>query len=364
MGLAYTTPTAMTRNESDTTEGRHVRRRAFMGIAAKITMGATLAPSDLSILTTPAAAGPVPDRIGSSDVQRVEAMTDALGRQDRAFGGGACREAIVGYLNWATGLRHATMTDQVRRELNVALANLEELAGWTSYDMLLFDSAEHFYLRALHSARLADYPFMAAKALARLGQVFVEDGQYGDAMRTLQLATIPAREAGSVRMTAYLHLRDAVVYGCCGNAKAVNRAIGHAQDDYANADNNQPYRQTRFIIDCTFHAGISIAYSHLAEHDPAHAARGIDAGMTGARLTNPGETRAFLAHQIPLALNAYRGSNTELANDATAKIATALPQISSRRLVARLRPLAAEAATHDSTAADLAEHLNALSAHG
>ena len=41
------------------------------------------------------AAGPTPEHIGIGDVQRVEAMTDALARQDLAFGGGACREAIV-----------------------------------------------------------------------------------------------------------------------------------------------------------------------------------------------------------------------------------------------------------------------------
>src|SRR5215217_9427220 len=52
----------------------------------------------------------------------------------------------------------------------------------TSYDLLLLDSAEHFFLRALHSAQLADYPFMAAKALARLAETYIEDGQYGDAM--------------------------------------------------------------------------------------------------------------------------------------------------------------------------------------
>ncbi|MGH8572320.1 MAG: transcriptional regulator, partial [Gammaproteobacteria bacterium] len=124
MGLAYTNPVPAIRDGTTDTEGRHVRRRAFMGIAAKITMGSALGATDLAILATPAAAGPVPDHIGIGDVQRIEAMTDALARQDLAFGGGACREAIAGYLNWATGLRHASMTDQVRRELNAALAHL------------------------------------------------------------------------------------------------------------------------------------------------------------------------------------------------------------------------------------------------
>jgi predicted XRE-type DNA-binding protein len=358
MGLAYLAPVALIRDGADATEGRHMRRRAFMGVAAKITMGATLAASDLAILTTPAAAGPTPDHIGLGDVQRVEEMTAALDKQDLAFGGGACREAIVGYLNWATGLRQATMTDDVRRALNTALAHLEELSGWTSYDMLLLDSAEHFYLRALHSARLADYPFMAAKALARLGELYVEDGQYGDAARVFQLATIPAREAVSTRMTAFLHVNDALIHARRGDAKAVGGAIGRAQDDYANADPSQPRRQTRYFIDATLHHRTSTAYSELAEHDPTYAIHAVEASTTAVRLIPDGETRSLLSHLIPLALNSYRAGDTDLANDRTSQILAALPQISSRRLTARLRPLAIEAATHDSTATDLAHQID------
>lgn len=89
----------------DVTEDTDVQRRDFMGIAAKITMGATLVATDLAILATPAAAGPVPARIGGSDVRKVEEMIAALSEQDMALGGGSCREAIVGYLNWAVELR-------------------------------------------------------------------------------------------------------------------------------------------------------------------------------------------------------------------------------------------------------------------
>jgi len=291
MGLAYTAPVAVIRDGADTPEGRHMRRRAFMGIAAKITMGASLAAGDIALLATPAAAGPIPAQVGLSDVQRIEDMTAALDRQDLAFGGGACREAIVGYLNWATQLRHATMTDDVRRALNIALAHLEDLAGWVSYDMLLLDSAEHFFLRALHSARLADYPFMAAKALARLGETYAEDGQYGDAMRLFQLATIPAREASSARMTAFLHVNEAAIHARRGDTKAVTTAIARAQDDYANADHSLPPRQTRFLIDSTLHQRISLAHSALAERDSSHAAHAVNAATTAVGLTPTGETR-------------------------------------------------------------------------
>lgn len=363
MGLAYHAPVAAIRDgANEPTESRHVRRRSFMGVAAKITMGATLASADLAILATPAAAGPTPTHIGLGDVARIEDMTTALDRQDLAFGGGSCREAIVGYLNWATQLRNATMTDETRRALNTALAHLEELAGWTSYDLLLLDSAEHFYLRALHSARLADYPFMAAKSLARLGKIYLDDGQYGDALRMFSLATVPAREASSSRMTAYLHLHDALVHARQGNTKAVQGSIRQAQADYADAGQNQPPRMTRFLDDCTLHQHIALAYTDLAEHDPTFGPAAIEAATTAVQQTNQTETRSGLLHRTPLALNSYRCGDIDIANHTTSQILTALPDVSSRRLTTRLRALTIEAATHDSTATDLAHQLNLLTA--
>lgn len=67
--------------------------------------------------------------------------------------------------------------------------------------------------------------------------------------------------------------------------------------------------------------------------------------------------RPVISHS---SLNAYRSGETELANETTSQILAALSQVSSRRLLGRLQPLAAEAAaTRDSTATDLTHQLEA-----
>jgi len=202
---------------------------------------------------------------------------------------------------------------------------------------------------------------MAAKALARLAETYIEDGQYGDAMRVIQLAAIPADEAGLTRMAAFLNLLEAAIHGNRDNSRAVELAIGHAQDHYANADNSLPFRMTRFLIDETLHKRIALAYSHLAEHDASYAARAADVAATAARSCPDSEPCTLLLAQVPLALNDYRSGNIDVANETTEAILTALPEVSSRRLTARLGPLAAEAATHGSTATDLAHQLTMLS---
>ena len=296
------------------------------------------------------------------DVQRLHEMTTALDAQDRAFGGGACRDAIVGYLNWATKLRNATMTDDTRRGLDTALTELEILAGWTSFDMRLHDSAEHFCRRAAHSAQLAEEPLLAARALTQIGWIYSKDGHYGDAMRAYQLAIMAVTEVGSPRAVAYVTLSEAEVHARRGNVRATEDAMSRAHFEFARADERGTERHTLMLSDeaqlRNFGVGI---YSDLAAHDPSLAPRAIEeASMAAALSESTGRTRGVLQARVALALNHYRCGDTTTANDQAAHVLTALPQVSSRRVLASLRPLAIAAAAHrtDSTATDLAQRIS------
>jgi len=132
-----------------TLEDQAMKRREAVALAAKISVGAGLTAADLTILDAPVTASPVPARIGAPDVVRVKAMTRSLMAQDKAFGGGSCRDAVLGQLNWALQLRAASSSDDVRRSLEAALARLESLADWTSRDLCLPRSAQRRHLRSL-----------------------------------------------------------------------------------------------------------------------------------------------------------------------------------------------------------------------
>ena len=362
MGLAYTTVLGLD-TDAATTEDRDVKRRDFMGIAAKITMGATLATTDLAILAAPATAGPVPDHIGPTDIRQVEEMTTALNQQDMALGGGSCREAIVGYLNWAVELRKSTMTDDVRRELDRALADLENLAGWTSYDMLLHNSAQRFYLRSVYSAKQANDPARVAWGLSKLGMVHWQAGHYGDAMHMIRLATGPAEEAGSMRLAASIWQKEAMVFARIGNLRETAFALNRAIDDYSRAEPDPPAWLALTLNEAELHGTTATAYTDLANSDPALADRAIESAKAALRFRADEShyRRALIVECTKLALNAYRSGETDLANQTTSQVIDALPQVSSRRLANRLQPLAIEAATHDSTATDLAHQLSSLS---
>lgn len=191
MGLAHTTAGDQTDGDTTTVDSQ-ARRRDHLGLLAKITMGASLGAAELVTLAGPATTAPVPRQLDAGHVHRVEALTLALQAQHRAVGGEPCREAVVGGLNWATGLRRCTMTDTVRRALDRALADLEQLAGWASHDLRLSGAAEHYYVRSVYSAKLADEPVLLVNALNRLGWLYFRDGHRGDAARVYRLAALAA----------------------------------------------------------------------------------------------------------------------------------------------------------------------------
>src|ERR1700716_205046 len=87
----------------------------------------------------------VPSNIRLSDVKDVEAATRAMRALDYQFGGGACRDEVVAQLSWSLRLLGASSNDVVRLRLFRALADLENLAGWTTFDVGLLNSSRSYF---------------------------------------------------------------------------------------------------------------------------------------------------------------------------------------------------------------------------
>lgn len=218
-----------------TVEDQEMKRREAIALAAKIAVGAGLTSADRAIVDTPVTATPVPARIGAPDVARVTAMTRSLMAQDKARGGGCCRDAVLGYLNWAQQLRGANASGDVRRALEAALARLESLAGWTSNDLCLSRSAQRCYLRSLASARRADEPVLAAHALGNLGGLYQQAGHFAEALSLFRMGALPVQDAAAPGMLAGLALSEAHAQAGLGSVDEVARALRRAEEHYERA---------------------------------------------------------------------------------------------------------------------------------
>jgi hypothetical protein len=346
-----------------TVEDQDMKRREAIALAAKISVGAGLTAADRAILDAPVTASPVPTRIGAPDVIRVEAMTRNLMAQDKAFGGGSCRDAVLGYLNWAQQLREANASDEVRRTLDAALAQLESLAGWTSRDLCLPLSAQRYYLRSLESAQRAEEPVHAAHALQSLGGLYLEAGHFQEALQLFRLGALPAQEAVSSGMLTDLARSEACAHASLGSVDEVQRGLRRAEEHYARAQ-EAPAEWFLSAVVLPDHselpAGRANAYSRLASHDQRFAETAVTEMTEALRLRDPARTRAILSSRITLATNQYRCGETDLANTTTEQVLSSISQVSSRRTARDLITLGTEIHqyTTNSTALDLAHRIS------
>ncbi|MGH3937650.1 MAG: helix-turn-helix domain-containing protein [Pseudonocardiaceae bacterium] len=345
-----------------TAEDQAMRRREAIGLAARITVGASLSLADRAVLDTPPGASPVPARIGRSDVARIAAMTRALMAQDKAMGGGSCRDAVLGHLRWALQLRNATASDPVRAALNAELARLQNLAGWTSADLCLPLSAQRCYLRSLESARLAGEPLLAAHALGNLGDLYLQAEHFREALQIFQFGPIPAQDASSPGMLAGLALDEAWAYAGLGNVDEMHRALRHAGEHYDRAQQSPDEWVSTAVLpdDSDLPAGRANAYSQLASHHPRFAENAVIEMTEALTLRDPTRARALLWGRITLATNQYRYGETGLANTTTELVLASVSQISSRRTIRDLTDMGAAIRRHttDSTALDLAHRIH------
>ena len=347
---------------SRTAEDPAMRRREAIGLAAKLAVGSGLTTEERAVLDAPVGASPVPSRIGTSDVARVEATTRALMAQDKAMGGGSCRDAVLGHLRWAQQLLDATATDSVRAALHAALARLQSLAGWTSEDLCLPLSAQRCYLRALESARLAGEPLLAAHALGCLGGLYLQAGHFREALTLFRLGPIPAHEAASPGMLAGLARSAAQAYAGLGDIDETQRALHQAEEHYARAQLvSDEWVSTAVLPDRSeLPAGRASAYSRLADHHPRFAECAVAEMTKALALRDPTRARAMLWGRITLATNYYRCAETDLANTITEQVLASMSQVSSQRTIRDLATLGAVIRRRitNSTALDLAHRIS------
>jgi tetratricopeptide (TPR) repeat protein len=99
-------------------------------------------------------------RIGAAEVGAVVEMTAALTAADERLGGGHARTAVVEYLatDVAAYLRGSYASEQTRKAMFGAAAQLAYLAGWKAHDLGLAGLAQKYYLHSYQLASESD-PF-------------------------------------------------------------------------------------------------------------------------------------------------------------------------------------------------------------
>ncbi|MGW5050841.1 helix-turn-helix domain-containing protein [Actinokineospora sp. NPDC004072] len=365
MGLAYDEVTAVrvavSREAADSEESEEVKRREFLAHAAAVTVGANVLGTNSGSWVASPEHTPGPGRIGITDVRQVEAATRALRSLDYQYGGGFCRDAVVAQLSWGQQMLTASSTEHVKRRLHVALADLHNLAGWTSFDIGLTDSARSHFGKALVLAKEGGSEPLVANILYRMGRVYLHKKAPDDALKMFQLGQIAAQESGSELAVAVICANQAWAYAMLGRKDQTMKLINRTRDEFSRANLAEADDWVKFFNETDVHAMIGTVHTVLASTvDPSHTKFAIPALSRAIDGYGEEMTRSKAFNLGALAVNHLLEGDVDHGAKIGRQAVELAESLKSKRVVDRLEPLREEALkrANNAEARDLVEQIN------
>ncbi len=348
MGLAYDEVTAQkiaeTRETPEAEEPENVKRRKFLAHAAAVAVGAHVLGADSGSWVSNPVLTPAPGRIGMTDVRQVEAATRALRSLDYQYGGGFCRDAVVAQLSWGQQMLNSSGTEVVRQRLHVALADLHNLAGWTSFDVGLIDSARNHFGRALELAKAGDSDELVANILYRMGRVYLHKEAPDDALKMFQLGQIAAQQSGSELAVAVICANQAWAYAMMGHEDQTMKLIGRTRDEFTRADHGEAADWVKFFNEEDVYAMIGTVHTVLAQQvDARHTKYAIPALTRAIDSYDDGMARNKAFNLSSLATNHLLDGDIDHGTRMGVQAVDLAQHLKSKRVRDRLEPLRIEA---------------------
>ncbi|MGH3826220.1 MAG: helix-turn-helix domain-containing protein [Pseudonocardiaceae bacterium] len=352
MGLAYDPETGTSKavlpanlDHARAQKEELVKRRNLLTHGSGMLFGTAVLRTDKGPWLPSPAQTPTPNQIGLTDVKQVEATTRALLALDYEFGGGNCRDAVVAQLSWAQRLLGTSAKDEVRRRLFRALGDLQRLAGFTSFDVGLRDSARNHYSTALEFANQGNDSILMARIMDGIGRIYLHDREANEALKWFQLGQLAAQRAGSERAVALLCANEAWAYAIMKDREMAQKLLDRSQSELALAElhNEVPDWAQEFTRTEMF-AMIGIVHTELAAVDRGHAATAIPALCEALACDDYNLVRSRMFRMTSLATSYLREGEVNQGIQLARKTILAVPTMKSKRVLDRLRPLELELA--------------------
>jgi hypothetical protein len=347
LGLAYDGETASFMSAADGAGAGDPRIEldevaALLAHAAEVAVGMDAGPAALR-WTAPREAGtPLPRRVTGGDVDQIEAITAALRVLDYGQGGGACREAVVAQCRWVHQVLQVDAADDVRHRLVLASADLDNLAGWTSFDVGLFGVARGYFARALTQARRAADASLIGNVLYRSGRLHLHQGLTKEALRFFQLGKIAATECCCSVTVAMLSANEAWAYGILGDARGAMSALARAEEEYARASGPvAPWVSFFGPTDLEALTGMTQLELGAFERSRLARARASLSAALDARGSDMARSRTF--ELTALAVAVLRDGDREAGLALGEQAVVLAEQVRSVRVLDRLKPLGSAA---------------------
>jgi transcriptional regulator with XRE-family HTH domain len=344
LGFAETPAAETPAAEEPPSGGVWADRREF--ITAVTTLVLSAPPSQAGITV------PVPDippdplrRVGSADVERIEAATQTFREWGFRSSGAVSQAAVGAQLHSVRDTARTAICagTHVRRRLLIATADLASVTAWSSYDLEHHDRARQLWLVALEASKTADEPDLTATILRHLAHQALHLAQPAEALQYLRVAHAVATDTRQDRCGAVLAettAYEAWAHAATGHSAGCRRAIELAQEEFA-IDTRLPVPAWRAHFDAVeLKALVGHSLHVLANHDPEAAPAAYEALSAAVASRSDAYARAGALNLVALAATCFQGGRDMAAGVELGRTAVdAVHRIGSSRIRTRTRAL-------------------------
>jgi transcriptional regulator with XRE-family HTH domain/tetratricopeptide (TPR) repeat protein len=348
MGLAYDPATATSMvgppDDAQAEEDESVKRRNLLAHGTAMMFGTAALGADRGQWLPSPAQTPSPSQIGMADVKQIEATTRALIALDSQYGGGTCRDAVIAQLSWAQRLLGASAKDEVRLRLFQALGGLQAVAGWTSFDVGLYESARSHYATALEFANQAGDSSLMACIMYRIGRIYLHQREANEALKWFQMGQLAAQNCGSERAVAVLCANEAWSYAMLKDEEQAKKLLDRSASELARANPNNEPTWTKFYDNTEMSAMTGVVHTELAAFAPRNAATAISSLHQALSGYDDYRGRSRALNLGELAISYVRNGDVKQGIQVGHKALIAASTVQSTRLADRIKPLQVELA--------------------
>lgn len=266
-------------------------RRQAMASASVIAAGAALTDPLQRWLMPRAAATPGTGTLSETELAGWERITSQLRDWSNSPTGPLARKAVIAQLNDVSDRLRGLPDGPLTQRGFLLGAELAEIAASMSWDTGLHRPAQRYYSLAVQFAKVADDDGFAAVTLAAFARQCFDLGKPDEGLELIQLAQYGTRKSAGPALRSLLATREAWAYAQRGETQPFHRAVGLAEDHFAElTDTNSDRWVTGFDL-AELYGVIGARYRDLARYDERQAHKAHEYICRALDLRDPSRRR-------------------------------------------------------------------------
>ncbi|WP_432746842.1 helix-turn-helix domain-containing protein [Streptomyces sp. JH002] len=200
-----------------------------------------IAATAASLTATAAPGYAAQPRVGMNDVTRLQVKFAALVATDFRYGGRRAVESqAVALAEEALTLQgHGTASQRVRGALYGCAASFTSSAMWAAIDGRRFSAAQSHFDRASSLAAMSNDTAIQFRIWSHASSLYRHMNRLADARAASDVARALPIARRDPMFVSLGHARHAAIHGHAGDARAVQQSLGHAEEAYERADQNE-----------------------------------------------------------------------------------------------------------------------------